>query len=441
MNKYIQITRSEFIHLIRSPFKIVTLLLFILSVIYGCQNGYDLIKKHNSEIMSINTSNDELISKMIMQYEAIENGDEEKPRRDPTTPYWAIWNTPSYALKYPSPMMVFSLGQSEQYGYYKRVTNWSSTFDSDLAEEIANPERLAVGTLDFNFVVTYLLPILIIILLFNIGGLEKDLRFNQLVYLQNISKERWLFFRFLFYFIITIISLFVLVLCYGFLAEVFKSEMTSFIGLFFTIFLYILFWFTIFYFINYSGNGSSEQAIKMISAWLAFCVIIPGIIHQYTSIKYPANYMTDYLDVSRDQSNEIFALPSDTLQMKLLDEFPTLENTLYASDTIMDKSIINRSVSGLVNILNKNIATAIEHSNEEKNKFIENFYIINPVIAFQNQINVLTKTDYHAYQRYRNYIQSIIDKKIELILDDTWNKVVVNKDRYINYVETFEVKL
>ena len=72
--------------------------------------------------------------------------------------------------------MVFSLGQSEQYGYYKRVTNWSTTFDSDLAEEIANPERLAIGTLDFNFVFIYLSPILLIILLFNIGGLEKDLK-------------------------------------------------------------------------------------------------------------------------------------------------------------------------------------------------------------------------------------------------------------------------
>ena len=51
------------------------------------------------------------------------------------------------------------LGQSEQYGYYKRVTNWSTTYDSDLAEEIANPERLAIVSLDFNFVFTYLSPI------------------------------------------------------------------------------------------------------------------------------------------------------------------------------------------------------------------------------------------------------------------------------------------
>ena len=46
-------------------------------------------------------------------------------------------------------MIVFSTGQAEQYGYYKKVTNWSTIFDNDLAEEIANPERLALGTLVF----------------------------------------------------------------------------------------------------------------------------------------------------------------------------------------------------------------------------------------------------------------------------------------------------
>ena len=167
MNTSIQIFRSEFVHLIRSPFKAISLLLFIFAVIYGCQNGLNHFEKQNIEINIIKSKNKESIKKMILQYEAIENGIEEKPRRDPTSPYWAVWNTPSHAFKYPSPMMVFSLGQSEQYGYYKRVTNWSSRFDNDLAEEIANPERLAIGTLDFNFVFTYLSPILIIILLFN----------------------------------------------------------------------------------------------------------------------------------------------------------------------------------------------------------------------------------------------------------------------------------
>jgi ABC-2 type transport system permease protein len=160
MKKYIQIIRSEYIHLIRSPFKTLSLSLFVLAILYSCQNGYALFKKHNIEITNIVANNEDSIAKMLDQYEEIENGTQEKTRRDPTTPYWAIWNTPSYAFKYPSPMMVFSLGQAEQYGYYKKITNWSTTFDSDMAEEIANPERLAIGTLDFNFVFIYLFPII-----------------------------------------------------------------------------------------------------------------------------------------------------------------------------------------------------------------------------------------------------------------------------------------
>jgi len=438
MSEYIQIFRTEFLHMVRSPFKIITLFLFIFAIIYGCQNGFDLFKKQNKEIMTIIASNEESINKMILQYEAINNGLEEKPRRDPTIPYWAIWNTPSYAFKYPSPMMVFSLGQSEQYGYYKRVTNWSSTFDSDLAEEIANPERLAIGTLDFNFVFTYLSPILLIILLFNIGGLEKDLKFDNLVLLQRMSKGKWLFVRFLFYFILTISLLIILTVNYAFLAGVFEDEISNFIGLLFTIIFYLLIWFTIIYCINFFGRGSADQAMKMIYIWLAFCIVIPGLVHQLTSIKYPTNYMTDYLDVSRDQSNDIFELSTDTLQSKLFNEFPSLKQTLFASDTSMNVSVINRSISSLVNILNKNVSFKIENLSKEKNEYIRKFNLINPVTTFQNQLNSLTKTDYHAYLNYRKTIQSIIDKKINLIIHETWNNIIVDKQKYIDYVKKFE---
>ena len=438
MNTSIQIFRSEFVHLIRSPFKLISLLLFIFAVIYGCQNGLNHFEKQNIEINIIKSKNKESINKMILRYEAIENGTEEKPRRDPTSPYWAVWNTPSHAFKYPSPLMVFSLGQSEQYGYYKRVTNWSSRFDNDLAEEIANPERLAIGTLDFNFVFTYLSPILIVILLFNIGGLERDLKFDHLVYLQSISKGHWLLIRFSFYFISIVASLCILLLFYSFIVGVFDNDSSNFFGFLFTIVSYLLFWFIIFYFINYYGKGSSDHAVKMISVWLALCIVIPGIVHQVTSIVYPLNYMTDYLDVSREQRNKIFDLSSDSLELKLLDEFPWLNNTLYAADTTLNNGIVNRSVSGLVNVLNKNVSLRIENSNEDKNQFIKKLNPLNPVTAFQNQLNALTHTDYYAYLRYRDYIQTIIDKKIELILKDSWNKVTVDKERYIEYVEKFQ---
>ena len=430
MKSYIRVTQTELIHLLRSPFKTTSILLFVIAIIFGSQNGYQLFKTHNKQIISISSKNTNSIEDMLLTYQGIENGTLEKPRRDPTIPYWAIWNVPSHAFKHPSPMITFSLGQAEQYGYYKRVTNWSTTYDSDLAEEIANPERLAIGTLDFNFVFTYLSPILLIILLFNIGGLEKDLKFDNLIYSSKISKKGWTLARFSFYYLLIIALIFILTIPYAILAGVFESHTVQYVNFFLLILLYLVLWFTIFYFINLSGNGSSDQALKMISIWMVFCIIIPGTVHQITSLKYPTNYMTDHLDVSRELSNNIFNLPEDDLKKGLLEEYPFLQSTLYASDTSINMATINRSVSGLINSLNKNVSISIEFSSKKKNKFIKSFSKMNPVTTFQNEMNAIAETDFYAYKDYRIRIQDMIDKKIELILEDTWNDVTVDKNRY-----------
>ncbi len=437
MSKYLKLVKVEYSHLIGSPFKIVSILIYAIAVIYGCQNGYSLFKKQNEEILIIKNKYEEAQGKMLVQYEEIEKNIIEKPRRDPTTPYWAIWNTPSYAIKYPSPMIVFSIGQTEQYGYYKRVTNWSTVFDNDLAQEIANPERLAMGTLDFSFVLLFLTPILLIILLFNIGGLERDFGFDQLIYINNVSKDGWLFSRFLYYLILVFLLLCVILIPYGVLSGVLQSELINFFTLFLFILGYLLLWFLIFYIINYWGRGSVDQAIKMISFWMISCIIAPGLFHQTTSLKYSTNYMVDYLDVARDQRYEIFGLSTDSLQLELLKSFPDLKNTLHAADSILNKTIINRSISGLVNILNKRAAQKIERINDEKNRYVKSYFILNPIIYFQNKINEITKTDFYAYKNYRAQIQSIIDKKIDFILKDTWNKVEVDKSKYLLYIESF----
>ena len=438
MKSYIRVTQIELIHLLRSPFKTTSILLFVIAIIFGSQNGYQLFNTHNKQIISISSKNTNAIEDMLLTYEGIESGTLEKPRRDPTIPYWAIWNVPSHAFKHPSPMMTFSLGQSEQYGYYKRVTNWSTTYDSDLAEEIANPERLAIGTLDFNFVFTYLSPILIIILLFNIGGLEKDLKFDNLIYSSKIKKEGWILARFLFYYLFVTALIFILTIPYALLAGVFENHTVQYVNLLLLVLLYMILWFTIFYFINLTGKGSSDQALKMISVWMLLCIIIPGAIHQITSLKYPTNYMTDHLDVSRELSNNIFNLPEDDLKKGLLDEYPFLQNTQQASDSITNAATINRSVSGLINSLNKNVSISIEFSSKKKNKFIKSFSKLNPVTTFQNEMNSIAETDFYAYRDYRIRIQDMIDKKIELILGDTWNNVTVDRDRYAEYVKNFK---
>ena len=134
----------------------------------------------------------------------------------------------------------------------------------------------------------------------------------------------------------------------------------------------------------------------MISTWLVFCIFIPGAFHQVASLKYSTNYMTDYIDVSRDQRYGTFDLPTDTIQFKLLKIFPKLQNTIYAADTSLNQGVVDKSISALVNVLNKEVSKKIEKLNDNKNQFVKRYFILNPVIYFQNKINAYTKTDYYA---------------------------------------------
>ena len=63
-----------------------------------------------------------------------------------------------------------------------------------------------------------------------------------------------------------------------------------------------------------------------------------------------------------------------------------------------------------------------------------------PVNFFENKINNTSKTDYFAYQNYRDDIQVLIDKKIISLLVDAWNEEKMDKNKYFQSVEKFKLK-
>ncbi len=198
---------------------------------------------------------------------------------------------------------------------------------------------------------------------------------------------------------------------------------------------YVLFFALFYYCIILSSTGSSSIAFKMISFWLLLCVVIPGSVHQHASIKHPVNYMTDYLDANRKEAYQIFELPVDYLYYQLIDLYPNLSQTIHASDEEIDNNIISNTVCALVNQLNKDAIKKIEFQNEAKNTLINRSYWFNPVSFVQNKWNSLTSTDYYAYQLYRSEVQGVIDKRIELLVFECWNKTVVNKFLYKLYLQ------
>lgn len=432
--KSLNIFLYEWKHFIRNLFKIVAILLFVIAGIYGLHNGQDLYQNQMAEIEKIQEKVETDKQEYLAKYEAGELTDVNRPWIDMSSPFWAIWYTPTYHNKTPSPAMVYSIGQAEQYGFYKRVTFWASPYDADMAEEIANPERLQTGTLDFAFVLLFLVPLLLLILLYNIKSAEAEQGFLPMIEVQAASKNSWLTARLLFYFLLTTLVVIGLLVYGAMLTDVFETASNAFGQMLLYSSLYLIFWSLIFFFILKNGKSILGNTLQMVGAWLLFAFVIPAIVHQSVSIAKPANLMTDFIEV-RDKQQELVA--NDSLfQQKLIDLFPELVNSPVYKDSAKIHTAINSSAATLVNELKKESIQPIEEESQEKNRLIQATYWFNPVTFFQNKLNSIAQTHYNDYQAYRDEIQALIDKRTKVLVKELWNDTKVDKEKYLDYNES-----
>jgi ABC-2 type transport system permease protein len=429
--KNLNIFLYEWKHFLRNPFKIVALLLFVLASMYGLHNGANLYEKQKTEIEKINQKAEEQKQKIIAYYDKGEKSPEDRPWVDFTTPFWAIWNVPTYAFKTPSPALVYSIGQAEQYGFYKKISVWASPYDSDMAEEIANPERLQTGTLDFAFAVLFLLPLLLLILTYNLKSAEAEQGFLSLIYVQTASKNAWLLSRMLFYVGVLLFVTFALIGYGAMLTDVFASATNAFLQILFYTFLYLAFWAIIYFFILQKGTSILGNTLQMIGVWLLFAFVIPAMVHQIISIAKPANLMTDLIDAKQDGSEKIFAQPDSVVEKQLFTLFPSIQTSKI--DNTKKVTARNFSASALVNDLMKRNISPIEQGNEAKNAIIQQTYWFSPLTFFQNQFNAIAQTHYQDYATYRTDIQNLVDKRVGIMVSDIWNDAIVNKAKYLEY--------
>lgn len=435
--RYLNIFLLEWKHFVRSPFKIIALVLFVIASVYGLHKGAKLQQEQSAEIEKIEKKVQENRQELIDNYYSKGNfKNENRPWIDYSEPFWAIWNSNAYHFKNPSPAMVYSIGQSEQYGFYKRVTFWASPYDADLAEEIANPERLQTGTLDFSFALLFLLPLVLLVLIYNLKSKETEEGFMPLIEVQMPKKNTWLLLRASFYILLFFVIIIVLLIYGASLTNVFAQAKGVFGQMLLYTALYLVFWSVIYYFILLKGKSILGNTLKMSAVYLLFAFIVPAVVHQSLSIMHPANLMIDFIDV-RDQEDEFRNLPDSVYIGKLVKLFPEIELSPVYQDSTKIKSARGDSASALANLLKKESIETVEKENQLKNNFIESTFWFNPVSFFQNRLNSISKTHFNDYQTYRNDIQELIDKQIRVMVLDTWNEKKVDKKTYENYFKMF----
>ena len=177
----------------------------------------------------------------------------------------------------------------------------------------------------------------------------------------------------------------------------------------------------------------------MIGIWLTLTLLIPSLISQYLSVKHPNNSFLGYIDAVRDEKKDIYNLPDSIAMSKLIKLYPEITETKNYNSLENKSRIINESKVALLNqVLKKKIDT-IEMKNKNRNTFIKNFFILNPISFFQNKLNQLTRTHYDNYANYRKEIQFLIDLQIRTMIIDTWKGVEVDYDKFKFYHDLFRI--
>ena len=430
---FVNIFLLEWKHFIRSPYKVIAISLFILASVYGIHNSVSLYQTQINEIAKIDETVTQKRQEFVNKHLAENQSTIQKNNsRDYSSPYWALRQFPLYHFKKPSPSMVFSIGQSEQYGFYKRITFNSSPYDNDLSEEIANPERLQIGTFDFSFALLFLLPLVLMILAFNIKSNEIEQGFMSLIEVQVTSRNSWIVARVGFYSFLVLLMSYGLILYGSFLMKSLQPIKTAIASMMLYTFFYILFWSTLFLFIIIKNKNLLSIILQMSFSFILFAFVTPGIVHQLLSINYPVNLMTDIIDV-RDQRQELYAQPHDVINSQLRIMYPQIENASIIDDSLKVKSALSQSIPALVNNIKKNNIDIVEEEIKSKIDFVNKFNILNPIVAFQNKINALSKSHYDNYKAYRNEIQFLIDKQINVLIEDIWSGRKVDESRYKEY--------
>lgn len=183
-----------------------------------------------------------------------------------------------------NPLAGLSIGQADINPTVKRIT--IKTFEAQKYDtDLVNPMNLQSGNLDLSFVIIYLFPLLVIVLTFNVLSEETETGTWRLVTVQTTSKLGFIIYKLLIRFVL----LYTILIFLFFIAKLVLnlSFNVNFFWMMGLSMLYILFWFTLTFFIIIFKKSSGFNALLLLSVWLVLIILLPAGINAYVSSKYP----------------------------------------------------------------------------------------------------------------------------------------------------------
>ncbi|MGH8549730.1 MAG: ABC transporter permease [Methylococcales bacterium] len=202
----------------------------------------------------------------------------------------------------PVPLAMAGVGQSDLLPYCVRVATgpWPTFLAS---YEWENPLRLLLGRFDCAFVLIYLLPLLVVVICFNLLSRERELGTLPLLFSYPISPQRWLAVGFLVrasLFLGVTLSTLTLSLFLGGFDPTTPGALPRLALWLALIVAYGGFWFGLAWLVNARGGSSASNALTLVIVWLGLVMVLPACLNMLVKQLYPLPSRVEFINAIRD---------------------------------------------------------------------------------------------------------------------------------------------
>ena len=285
-----------------------TMLLLLVAVIgFSLYLGHERVEAQRDRIAGLQEEDRQFYAGKYEQLREIEAGaDFSGPWfQDPSNPLVlsAFRGAGRYVYLEPKPLALIATGASDILPYYGRVTLVMSRPLRDNALE--NPFHQYLGRFDFAFVMTWLIPLIIIALSYNMLSREQELGTMKLVHAMPVSFQQILTGKVVFRFVLIAGATLAATLLFLFLFGVRWSGDVAVLLL--AMLLYIGFWFLLSALINLAQKSSVFNAMSLTGLWILFLVVMPAVFNLVAESVHPVPSRAVWINGQRAIQQEVEA--------------------------------------------------------------------------------------------------------------------------------------
>ncbi|MBC7922989.1 MAG: DUF3526 domain-containing protein [Ferruginibacter sp.] len=274
---------------------------------FGVYNGQQLVNEKRATIAQLKAEEGAVYRQWQARADSVGKGllpvgEWSEDPTNPINPGSARW-AGQYAILPPADLALVSVGQSDIYPYYAKVSTRSKDAGRN-QHSFENPFNLANGQFDLAFTLVFLLPLLIIALSYNLLSAEREggtlkMMLSQPLQLGQVIGAK-LVFR---YGLVVGIAW----LGIGLALAVAGAPLgtAAFPQLLLLVALYSAFWFALAFFVNVLGKSSPTNALLLVGAWLGFVLVIPSLANVITNSLHPVPSRVELVTALRDAEQRV----------------------------------------------------------------------------------------------------------------------------------------